>query len=85
MYNFPFTRIKNVEAELDAASADTGGDEEAKTEEVKTEEVKTEEVKEPEEEKKTSPVDDLMNKLKQKPKTIDLESIEEGEVGESNQ
>jgi len=53
-YNFPFTRIRNVEKNLETAA----DGEESKTEEVKTEEIKTEE------EKKTSAVDDLIEKLK---------------------
>lgn len=71
-YNFPFTRIKQVEKEL------AGGAGEEEKEEPKTEEIKEEE------EKKSDPSEDIINKLKQKPKQIDLESIEEGELGESN-
>ena len=73
-YHFPFTRIKQVEKRLDEAA---GEDEETKEEEPKTQEVTGEE-------KKVSAADDLIKKLSKKPKAIDLDSIEEGEAGESN-
>jgi len=53
-----------------------GGDEE--------EEKKTEEIKEDEEEKK-SEAEKMVDKLKQPGKKIDLDSIEEGDLGESKQ
>lgn len=77
-YNFPFTRIKQVEEELKNGA----GEEEEK------EEPKTEEIKEDEEEKKdniTKQAEKMVDKFKKPPKKIDLESIDEGDVGESTQ
>lgn len=78
-YTFPFTRIRQVEKQLDAAADDGEDEEEKKEEEKKTEELTTEQAAE----ETKSQVDSLMDKLKPG-KSIDLESIEEGELGVSN-
>lgn len=107
-YDFPFSRVKAVEKELDAMAGATGGkDEEEKIEEVKEEdeeekeEEKTKELTEEEvkrletasattaassEETKslTTQGEELVNKLKQPGKKINLEDIEEGDAGESH-
>ena len=79
-YNFPFTRIKQVERQLDAMAGDDGAAEE--------EEKKTEEINDDEEEKKEetkTEAEKMVEKLKKPGKSIDLESIDEGDVGESQQ
>ena len=75
-YNFPFTRIKQVEKQLD----EMAGDDEEKKEE---EEKKTEEITD-ENEKAAAHAQKLVDKLKKPGKSIDLETIEEGDLGESN-
>ena len=62
-YNFPFTRIKQVQEELERG-ADGPTEEERKA----AQEPKIEEVKEEEEKKESDPAADLMSKLTQKPK-----------------
>lgn len=74
-YTFPFTRIRQVEKQLDAAADD--GEEEKKEEEKKTEELTPDQAAE----ETKSQVDTLMDKMKTPGKSIDLESIEEGELG----
>jgi len=71
-YHFPFTRIKQVEKQHDDLA---GVDEE--------EEKKTEEIKEGEETK--SEAEAMLEKLKTPGKSIDLESIDEGDLGASQQ
>ena len=76
-YNFPFTRIKQVEKSLnEMADGEAAQEEEKKTEEIKEDE---------EEEKKAPSGDDMLKELQKKGKNIDLESIEEGELGQSAQ
>lgn len=115
-YNFPFTRIKQVEKELEEAAGDD--EEEKKTEEIveeeneddqEEEEKKTEEITEDKavsdaasdaasattaatEESKTAAAqqkiqtkaNEMVEKLKQPGKSINLEDIEEGDLGESH-
>ena len=93
-YNFPFTRIKQVEKSLDEMA--DGEEEKKEEEEKKTEELTEEEAKSldaqssastaaTEEEKKyKSEGDKLVDKLSKPGKSINLEDIEEGDVGESN-
>lgn len=76
-YNFPFTRIKQVEKSLnEMADGEAAQEEEKKTEEIKEDE---------EEEKKAATGDDMLKQLQKKGKKIDLESIEEGDLGQSAQ
>ena len=82
-YNFPFTRIKQVEKRLDEMAGDDD-EEEKKEEEPKTEEVKEGEDPGDESQKAAAHAEKLVEKLKKPGKSIDLETIEEGELGESN-